>query len=70
MSYSIEKHYRVYDDSDGSYISVSPDADGLSLVEIRQVLPGGTILSRITMTREQADLLQVQLSSYLEDVHE
>lgn len=34
MSFSVETHFRVYDDTDGHYITVRPDADGLGLVSI------------------------------------
>ena len=33
--YSLEMHMRVYDDAEGVYIRVGPDADGLDLVEVQ-----------------------------------
>jgi len=32
--YSLEMHMRVYDDSDGQYLRVGADGDGLDLVEV------------------------------------
>jgi hypothetical protein len=32
MAFSTELHIRVYDDSSGDYVSISPDADALGLI--------------------------------------
>lgn len=60
-NYSLEKSYKIYNDSTGEYIEVCPDADGLDLVEIRFVLEDGTINTRITMSPEQAELVATAL---------
>lgn len=65
MEYTIEHHIRVYNDSNGDFISVSPDGDGLDLVEIRQCDNKGIIESRITVPVELATKLYEALGSYL-----
>lgn len=65
--YSIERQIRVYNDMDGSCISVSPDADGLDLVEIRNVDDQNRITQRIVLSREQAVLVAQALAEYCAD---
>jgi len=35
-NFSIERSYRIYNDTTGAYIEVRPDRDGLGLIEIVQ----------------------------------
>jgi hypothetical protein len=64
MKLSVEHSSRVYNDDDGSCISISPDADGLELVEIRQI-ENEKIVARITMQPEQAKHVCLALKEYL-----
>ena len=57
VNFSAEMNLRVYNVHDykyGDYLEVCCDADGLGLVELRQVEASGTITNRIVMTEEQA----------------
>lgn len=64
MKLTTEYIIRVYNDDDGSYISVSPDADSLDLVEIRQI-ENDKIVARITMQPAQAKHVCLALKEYL-----
>ena len=64
-SYSIEHHVRIYNDRDGDYISISPDADGLDLVEIRSCDGANKIQARLTMDIPLAIKLRNALGDYL-----
>lgn len=52
--FSTEMNLRVYNEN-GDYVEVCFDADGLGLVELRQVEADGTITNRIVMSEELAD---------------
>ncbi len=69
-SYTVETHLRIYDDSDGSFLSISPDADALGLIEIRSCLKSGEIEAkgnaRVVMNLEQAILFHKSLGVYIE----
>lgn len=66
-NFSLERQLRVYNDTDGTHISVGPDADSLGLVEIRAVDDHDKIGQRIPMTREQAVLVAQALHEYCAD---
>lgn len=72
MKYSIERLVRVCDDNHGTYIQISPDADGLDMVDIRSYDEKGEIESkgaaRISMPLEQAILVSEALSNYLKQL--
>lgn len=59
--FELETLYEIWSNQDGSSIEVGPDRDGLDLVEIRQRDEGHKIIARITMAKEQAELLKVAL---------
>jgi hypothetical protein len=67
--YTIESLKRVYDDGSGDYVQISPDADGLDCVDIRQYNSKGEIYAngqaRITMSQEMAEKLSLALQAYL-----
>ncbi len=50
MSYTTETHRRVYDDKNGSFITVRPDCDGLGLIEI----DGGKDYGRVVLDADHA----------------
>lgn len=70
--YSIEKSYRVYNDSTGEYVRIGPDADGLDLVDIWSCDKDDNIESsgnaRISMPLEQAKLVADALNKYLAEL--
>ena len=55
--FTLEAHYKIYNDADGSYIEVKPDADALGLIEIRQFDEGKEV-ARLTLPAKQAELLR------------
>lgn len=55
--YTYERVIKIYNDKSGDYIYVGPDADGLDMVEIRDVDMRGPITARIAFTKEQALLV-------------
>jgi len=55
--YSTEIVHKVYNDDTGEYIEVGPDADGVDLVEVRQVDSKGNISNRIAGEPEQMRLV-------------
>jgi hypothetical protein len=65
MPYTTEVNLRIYNDRDGDFVQVGPDADALDLVELRQYDAQEKILSRITMEPEQAQLLAKAINEYL-----
>jgi hypothetical protein len=54
---SYERVIKIYNDKSGDYIYVGPDADGLDMVEIRDVDMRGPIMARFALTKEQALLV-------------
>ena len=54
--YTIENHVRIYDDKNGDFIQVKPDADGLGLVEISRSCDG-KMENNICVSPEEALLL-------------
>ena len=65
MAYTTEHNIRVYNDDNGSYISVSPDADAMDFVELREVEPDNKIVARLTMMPEQAKAVFLAVREYL-----
>ena len=63
--FSTECKFQVYNDGDGTHVDVGADADGLDLVEVRQV-EDEKIVARITMHPDQADLLAKAIMRYIE----
>lgn len=65
MTFSLETVRRVFDDSDGVYLEVGPDPDGLGLVQVSTVRESaehyGTI--RLVLLPEQARLLAAALNA-------
>lgn len=59
--YSLERIWRVYDDDDGSYIEVGPDADSLGLVVIRAVGSDGKKVTEILIAPEMVRLISSAL---------
>jgi len=64
-AYTMERHLRIYNNETGEFVSVSSDADGLDLVEIRQYDRIGNITQRIAIPDEQAIKLVQALKEYL-----
>jgi hypothetical protein len=62
MTYSIEKIFQIWNDSNGTRIEVGPDRDGLDLVEIREIDSAGITTSRITMDVDQVKLITQALN--------
>ena len=56
MPYTLEKLYRIYNDTSGDYIEVSPDGDSLGLVEIKQ-MELGKQAGCVMLSPEQAKIL-------------
>lgn len=56
-TYSLERIWRVYDDDDGSYIEIGPDADSLGLVVIRAVGSDGKKVTEILIAPEMVRLI-------------
>lgn len=56
-TYTIETVRKVYDDSCGTHIYVGPDADGLGLIELRDVDSKGVVINCIPMPKPLALLV-------------
>lgn len=54
MPYTLERVINIWDDESGQHIYVGPDADGLDLVELREIDSYGKITHRFTLTKEYA----------------
>jgi hypothetical protein len=65
MKFTLESSYKLYNTEDRSYIEVCPDAEGLGLVEIRDVSDGGVVTNKIVMPPEQARLLVLAINFLL-----
>ena len=63
--YTLEHRMRIYNDDDGEYIEISPDPDGLDLVEIRQVDRDGKIYNRVSMNKQMALLFIDAFTKYV-----
>jgi hypothetical protein len=70
MKFTLEHTYKVFNDEDGSYVEVSPDADGLSCVEIRDYDSTGKLISNMTMPPEQAILVAKAITMLADDLAE
>jgi hypothetical protein len=60
MTFTIERVIKIYDDSNGDYIYVGPDADGMDSVEIRYVLNTEKIDSQLVLGCKDKALLVAQ----------
>lgn len=47
--YTVDRVVRVYDNREGSHFYVGPDADGLDMVEVRDVDAGNHIDARLCL---------------------
>ena len=66
MNYTVELHFRVYDDSCGEYVFIGPDADGLGLCDIRYCDKNGIPYNRITASKDMMRLVHNCLGKYLD----
>jgi hypothetical protein len=69
--YSLETHLRVYDDSEGAYISVGEDADNLGCVEVMTAGEGNKKYwgdFRLAVTPDAALLLAEAIRRVAEDL--
>lgn len=55
--FQLEAHMHIYNNDDGSYIDVAPDADGLGLIAIDRVDHEGKRHFHFTITAKEAELL-------------
>jgi len=62
-NYSLETFQRIYNDQNGEYIQIGPDADALGLVQIRSYRRNGELEGHMTFTPEQATLLAQALAN-------
>jgi hypothetical protein len=68
--FSIETTTRVYNDDDGSYVSIGPDTDGLDLCRIAYSDDGKTVAKEITMPWAQAMLIAGMIKERADEVIE
>ena len=61
MPYTVETVVRVWDDKSGERVEVSPDRDGLDLVELRYYTDDCKIGSSMTLPAEQAHLVALAM---------
>lgn len=66
--YTVDVSYKIYNNEDGSYIEVCPDADGLGLVEVRYVDEKEVIHERLTFQPEQAYLVSTAINNCTSDL--
>lgn len=66
--YSEETVYQQWNDGDGFRIEVSPDSDGLGMVEVRYYEDGPESRSRMAFTLEQAKFLTKVFPKVIEDI--
>ena len=51
--FTVEMHYRVYNENSGDFVTIRPDCDGLGLLEV----DGGQDYGRIVIPLGMADML-------------
>ena len=68
--YTVENVINIWDNAGGDRITIREDSDGLSLIEVQYVDTENKIQSRITMTKQLADIFLKQFSKYLESYQE
>lgn len=69
MPFSLEAVYQIWDDKHGSRIEVSPDKDGLDMVEVRFVDDAGQVGASIVMQPEQAALVARAIGDTIKALH-
>ena len=62
-----ELELKIYDDKSGEFYSVTADADGLDMVDIRQCDRDGKIENRLTITSDQAHHISQALARYVRE---
>lgn len=67
MSHTLEKHMRIYNDVDGSFIEVRPDADALGLIEVNYAPDADAKRHGLILKREEAELLIEALQEVLKN---
>lgn len=65
--FMLESLIEIWDDDSGSRLEIGPDRDGLGLLEIREKDASNKILARITLTKDQAELVRRGLGKLLDD---
>ena len=55
--YAVEDVILIWDNIHGTHTYVGPDADGLDLMEVRAVDENTKITTRLTFTKEEANLV-------------
>jgi hypothetical protein len=65
--YTIEKEFKIWNDSFGYRYEVGEDPDGLGSVEIRYVEDNGKTLTRITIDRKALPLMIQALQEKLNE---
>lgn len=66
-TYSLENHYKVWNDKTGTKVEIGPDRDGLNLVEMREFSDDGKELTCVVFTPEQAELVATALLAAVRD---
>jgi len=61
-NFELETHYRIFDNKNGTHITVMPDRDGLDLIEINDSSQSSL---RLIMTKEQASLVVEALTNLI-----
>lgn len=62
--FSLEKVFRIYDDTTGDYLEIGPDMDALELVELRAYTNTGAIVQRFTIHPDSLDLVIQALENF------
>ena len=57
QGYSLDTYRRIYNDTNGEYLEVCPDADCASMVELRQCSSDGKILTRVVVDPGAVEML-------------
>lgn len=59
--YTLEAHYEIWNDKQGTCITLGPDRDGLELIQIDQKDSDGIISGTLFMTVDEAKILAMAL---------
>lgn len=62
--FSLEKVFRIYDDTTGDYLEIGPDMDALELIELRAYTSAGDIVQRFTIHPDSLDLVIQALENF------
>lgn len=68
--FSFETRYEIWNDDDGYVIKIGPDADGLGLIDVREIEADGKEVARLTFLPEQAELIAKALLKAVADLRE